>query len=130
MRKVYNLHTQWGELLLVYLPCSSALPITSDKHFMEPLSEPVICSELIFVNLGHHFVNVSDRFHDSTSVSKRNDGMLVLVMLHQFVGRDPDYQIIALLFGPFQNVEMSDVKHVVYAGGIALSLITSPSPRD
>lgn len=125
MREIYNFDTVGPEIGFELLPLWCSLPVTAYKHPMKTSPETHICSEFVFIGLGHHLVDISYRAHDSTALGERYDRGMMLVVHDELVRGDADYKIIALFLGPAQDVEVPDVKHVEDTGCIAYNHLLS-----
>src|SRR5690606_6687194 len=64
------------------------------------------------------FVDVAHAAHDLDPFPERHDRCLALGGQHHLVGDHPGDQVVALGRGAAQNVQVSDVEHVVRAGRI------------
>ena len=92
-------------------------PIIAYEHSVK--LDTLVCAYFISIILCYYLIHIADGFHYGFTFLKGNYGALMLVGFYQLVGTYTDNQMLALLLGTTQNIQMPDMKHIEHTGGIA-----------
>lgn len=87
------------------------------EHYI--ITQVVPRLQFIHTCLWDNLINVLDCFNDSLAFFEADDWRLMLIAPNQFTCTHTDNQIVTLLLGSFQNIEMSDMEHSKYTRGIS-----------